>query len=80
MAKKPYGPKKMIERLTEVRRKLGMGEGSHFSPHFGSAEALPKEFREGGAAEFIRERTRLWRETWILPVLDEVIEALENKR
>lgn len=27
-------------------------------------------------AEYVREATRLWRETWVLPVLDAIIEQV----
>jgi len=77
MAKQRYGPKKMIERLTEVRRKLEMHEGA-FVATWTPDTKLPK--CRDDVTPFIRQQTRLWRETWILPVLDGVIEALENKR
>lgn len=39
---------------------------------------LPRTERE--ADDFIKERTRLWRQSWVLPVLDELIAQGEKGR
>lgn len=60
-----------LERLQELKRHLGQWT---FSPGF----AAPID---GKPAEvWIRERTDLWRRTWILPHIDALIEREERKR
>ena len=37
-------------------------------------------FNCGKDTELVKEETRLWRDTWILPPLDEVIKHLEDEK
>lgn len=62
------------DALAQIRRMLKLEPGTFkFSVLLPSADdALPKTEAEVDA--FIERRTRLWRQSWILPVLDEMIE------
>lgn len=69
--------------LREVRKHLRM-ETCSFGNLWGRNE--PPKFEDGRAVteanvtEFINERTKLWRESWVLPGLDEVIAKLERAK
>ena len=72
-----------LRALKELRRLLQMREKScsfdSIGPWLDSPEGrLPTNEREVTA--FIRERTRLWRESWILPVLEQMIESEQQAR
>ena len=66
-----------LSRLRELRRTLEMGDAA-----FGSIwQATPvKPLTEGEVTEFIRERTDLWRRTWVFPLIDHLIRKEEAKR
>lgn len=57
------------EALVELRRMLQLDEQS-FSAGFDARATITTNEQ---ANVFIREHTRLWRETWILPVLTDMI-------
>lgn len=60
-----------VDALVELRKHLTL-ETAHFShPWESPDDPLPKTERE--VNEFIERRTRVWRESWILPILDEMI-------
>jgi hypothetical protein len=61
--------------LEEVRRRLTMEHS-----HFGDITRPGKIYKltESEISDFIREKTRLWRETWILHPLARMIERCED--
>jgi hypothetical protein len=63
-------PKGDLFKLVELRRRLMM-ESCVFGPPGVEGRKLTEQ---------IREETRLWRETWILPVLDKLIEKYSKGR
>ena len=63
-----------IEKLRELRRLMTL-EQTKFAELWDDPERNPLPKREAEVDAFIRERTRIFRETWILPVLDELLEA-----
>jgi hypothetical protein len=76
-------PKKIQEKLHELRRNASLENAS-----FGfKTETLKLKYRASGmftdqlewtVDEFIKERTRLHRQSWILPLIDELIEWTEG--
>jgi len=69
--------KKQLRDLKDLRRHLAL-DSCQFSapnvwPHPGNWPERNKDFTVA-----VREATRLWRETWILPVLDELISSQEK--
>ena len=38
------------------------------------------KIEKGKVTDFIKERTRLFRETWIIPVLENIIEKYERRK
>lgn len=67
--------------LKDVRKHLSMETcgfdrmcGRTSAPTFEDGRAVT----ESNVTEFIRERTRLWLHSWVLPGLDEVITKLER--
>lgn len=72
--------KKDLNDLRGLRELLQMGERNGFSivafdtPNGWQDDPIGNlPTSEKDVTPFIRERTRLWRETWILPVLDRLI-------
>lgn len=65
--------KKHIEKIRELRTLMTL-ETSNFAKLWDDPGENPLPKREEDVNAFIRERTRVWRETWILPVLDELLE------
>ena len=72
----------VLSELREVRRMLTMetmSVGEIFDvngpPKFADGRAVT----EKNVSDFIRERTRLWRESWVLGPLDDVIARLERR-
>jgi hypothetical protein len=62
-----------VRKLREVRKLLGDGfDGSDFSKFWSDGDS-PLPTSEDDVNQFIEQRTKLWRESWILPVLDELI-------
>ncbi len=61
--------KKQIALLRELRRMASL-ESASFE-RIGPDAALPTT--EAQVTAFIRERTRLHRETWILPIIDQLL-------
>ena len=63
---------KEIKKLREIRR-LATFESANFSKLMSEPEhgSFPKS--EAEVTDFIRERTRIFRETWILSALDELL-------
>jgi len=67
----PFIRKADVERLKEVRLFCQMKPGS-----FDAYNPGPVTIPVGGVTDFIREETQLWRETWILGPLDDILRAL----
>lgn len=64
-----------VEQLREVRRMLRM-ETCEFDPP--GAVGLDVEARKE-FTDTVREATRVWRESWLLPVLDDILDAPRNQ-
>lgn len=66
---------KLVRDLKDIRRDATMD-----SAEFGllNPERFDYPRREADVTPFIRERTRIWRDTWIVGMLDEMIKDLEN--
>lgn len=67
------------EKLRELRQTLTL-ERASFSRLWDDPERDPLPKCEKEVDAFIRSRTALWRGTWVLPVIDEVIAALAAVR
>lgn len=71
--------RRIIERLQEARRASTMERMS--VDNFGTGKTLAT-FEDGSpvldneVSDFIRERTRLYRETWVTSPLEDIIEEL----
>lgn len=62
-------PKFLVNRLKEARRAATMEQAG-----FGfSTDTLVVAGKTVGVTEFIKESTRVYRETWIIPQIDEVL-------
>ena len=68
--------KKQIAILREVRR-LATLETASFRSVGPATDPLPADERD--VDKFIKDRTRIHRETWILPPLDRMIEEAERE-
>lgn len=72
-----------LEELKKLRRTLTM-ETAVFEAGYGERVKILSGY--GGSTpkmtttEFIVDRTRRWRETWVLPVLDGLIEKYDGKK
>ena len=55
-----------LEKLQELRRMASFEDAS-----FGGAGV---ELKPGEVTDFIRERTKLYRQSWVTPIIDELIE------
>lgn len=60
------------EVLSEIRRVMTL-ETSQFRALWDDPERNPLPKKEADVDAFIRERTRLFRETWVLSPLDELL-------
>ncbi len=69
MPKRPL-TRRDTDALRDVREKLTFKSAS-FSRLFSEGDPLPKT--EAEVDEFIRRRTKLFIESWIMPTLDELI-------
>lgn len=69
--------KRDVRALMEVRRKLTF-QTAHFA-HFWKSDGDPLPKSEEEVNEFIRRRTHLFISSWIMPVLDEMIERGGDK-
>lgn len=70
------GPKTMAEKLHKLRGYCEMDKAEFSNGYRFEDDPLPA--KESDATAFIVNRTRLYRETWILPIIDELIEATER--
>jgi len=64
--------------LKEVRERIKMKKASFGRVSELDDDPLPKSEKE--VTEFIRRRTRLYMETWVLPVIDQLIAEAEGKK
>ena len=63
---------KQISRLRELRRYATL-ENALFD-HVGPSDPdAPLPTKESEVTAFIRERTRIYRQSWILPIIDELL-------
>lgn len=69
----PRAPKHVIEKLREARR-ISTMENANFG-----WDVVHTTARELTSTTFVKERSRLYRETWLIPVLDELLAWAENK-
>jgi hypothetical protein len=67
--------RKEHEQLQEIRRMVTF-ESAHFRELFEDPVKHPLPKSETDVDAFIRERTRIFRETWILGPLDELLAVL----
>jgi hypothetical protein len=67
---------KLIEDLKKIRKDATM-QTANFS-QLPTGEVFTYPTYETEVTAFIEERTRLWRDTWIVGMLDEVINDLER--
>ena len=75
---KPTLSKTYLLALKEVRQSLTMEDCAFDTLSTGPHDApLPKSETE--VTDFIRERTRIWRQSWIFPILDQIIAEGEGK-
>lgn len=65
---------KLVADLTEVRQMLLMDTARFNNLHTDAADRLPTT--EAEVTEFIRRRTQLWRETYLIPVIENAIKEL----
>jgi hypothetical protein len=65
-------PTKLYE-LGRLREFASLEKGSFGNGYKNPGDPLPKT--EAQVDEFIRRRTRLYLQTWVLPKIDELIEA-----
>lgn len=68
-----------LASLKEVRRKLAMADDDVFAVGFPNDRVRTPEGRRMQPTAYIREETQLWRESWILPVLDRLIAKYEQR-
>lgn len=66
--------KRELKTLQNLRRMLGM-DGTFSAGVYETVTLRDSD----EATTFIVERTKLWRETWILPVLDELIDKHKHR-
>jgi len=67
-----------VRALKEVRERIKMKKASFGRVSELDDDPLPKSEKE--VTEFIRRRTRLYMETWVLPVIDQLIAEAEGKK
>lgn len=63
--------KRDVEALKEVRRLITFERAAFDKIHPDKDDQLPKTEKE--VTEFIKRRTRLYFQSWVLPVIDEMI-------
>lgn len=69
-----------LTTLKDIRRYILMGpEMCNFDNLPGSKDVVLKD-GNGDVSEFIRSRTRLYRETWIIPALNRLIDKEEQAK
>jgi len=82
----PHINKRQLAQLREIRRHLAMETCSFGSTH--NEHVIPGYKGTGGfralgepigATDYIREKTRPWRDSWVLSPLDQLIADLEAK-
>ena len=68
--------RKELRRLQELRETLTMEDAMFACPAHLSAAYPPGNWPAKYAAftADVQEETRIWRETWVFPILDELIE------
>jgi hypothetical protein len=67
---------KLIEDLRSIQKDATM-QTAHFG-NIQTGEEFKYPTNEAEVTAFIEERTRIWRETWIVGMLGEVIRDLEE--
>lgn len=68
---------KEIVALKAVRERLTF-EKAHFD-NIGPTDDTPLPKKESEVNEFIRNRTRIFRQSWVFPILDELIARAEGR-
>lgn len=63
--------------LNDLRKHLTMN--TFGCNDISGGKVIDEHGREWTATEFVRERTRVWRDSWIFPLIDE-LEAKEPKK
>lgn len=66
--------KKMITTLVELRRHATM-ENAHFDKQYPSDDKLNTDEK---ATNFIKQRTKLWRESYWIPKIEFLLSELEK--
>ena len=64
----------MKHELERVRRTATMEHSSFENITSSATHVIP----EGEVNDFVRDRTRLWRQTWLVHPLDEMIERVDD--
>lgn len=67
---------KLIEDLRSIQKDASMATANF--GHIQTGEAFVYPTNEAEVTAFIEQRTRIWRETWITGMLEEVIRDIEN--
>lgn len=75
----PYISKKQLARLKEVVRDAKMDNASFAFP--GENVSVTGSIRNDGiftTDEFIKDRTRIWRQSWIIDPIEIILEDIEK--
>lgn len=68
---------KLIQDLENIRRDASMANANF--AHIPTGQEFKYPTNEAEVTAFIEERTRIWRNTWIVGMLEEVIKDLKRK-
>ena len=69
--------KKQVSRLRELRRYATFESASFDHMNYGDNESAEMKLptKESEVTDFIRNRTLLYRQSWILPIIDELLRS-----
>lgn len=70
-------PLKVLRKLKELYKRASLTNASFGSP--GDRVTIRNDAREISVDDFIKERTRIHRETYVLPLIDELIGWAEGE-